>query len=189
MKFWTSTRRNGNFPDLLGAISAQIQKIQALHFGTGCALKRNMKIEIKNVLNHNPRGVTMKRIIPFLLPLLLVAFGCTKNPVSDSLTTNHGALLFKAGSIPSNVSRIEVTLTNTSTEEESYYEVYDGMTIELPVGEYDILAEAIDQNDLVIYRGEATVQVKEEKTSAVTLYMNLLTGEISFEFVWGTGPA
>lgn len=167
----------------------QIEKNQKRKIGTGYALRDGMKNVVKLFLTHNLEGAHMKKTILLALSFMLVAVGCTKNPVSETTITENGSILFKAGSVPTNVARIEVTVTNTGTGDEYYYDVYDGMMVELPVGQYDLFAEAFDDNDFTIYRGWGSVTVEENGLATATIYMDPLSGEILFTFVWGSGPA
>jgi hypothetical protein len=167
----------------------QVEKNQSDKIGTGYAIRSGMKTTTKFFLTHNLEGAHMKKTILLALSLLLVAVGCTKNPVSENTVTESGSILFKAGSVPSNVARIELTLTNTNTGDVYNYDVYDGMTVELPVGQYDLLAEAFDDADFVIYRGIGSVTVNDGVITSATIYMDQLSGEISFTFVWESSPA
>lgn len=179
----------GILPHDTPAESIQIDKNQCGKIGTGYAIRSGMKTTTQFFLTHNLEGAHMKQTILLALSLMLVAVGCTKNPVSENTVTESGSILFKAGSVPSNVARIELTLTNTNTGDVYYYDVYDGMTVELPVGQYDLLAEAFDDADFVIYRGIGSVTVNEGVVTSATIYMDQLSGEISFTFVWGSNPA
>jgi hypothetical protein len=144
----------------------------------------------------------MRFLLFSLISMLLLVIGCNKN--SESITNppvqDSGSILLKIDrqNKPENVTSVKATLTRTnynpyikhmnlltdSTADVSFNEIAAGI--------WHLKVDAYDSTEIVVYSGEANVDILAGTTIQVTLTLVPVSsgvGNIYILVTWGTAPA
>jgi predicted GH43/DUF377 family glycosyl hydrolase len=136
--------------------------------------------------------------ISLLLLLALLFTSCSSNSPNQTLDNSSGqiALRFEKSTIPENVVSVKATLSKDSHEPIiSSFSLLDSNSAELfidqiPVGQWNLIVEAFDFQNLVVFSGETILNIVAGEITTVSLTLAPTgngTGSIYIIVNWGDG--
>ncbi len=134
--------------------------------------------------------------ILLLLTLLFNVITCSSNAPNEQLNSSHGkiSLKFNKINIPDNVVSVKATLTKEDHDPIiGFLNLLDNNTAEIfldaiPVGQWNLLIEAFDDTDTLLYFGETTITILAGETTSISLTLQSTgsgTGSVYIIVDWG----